>query len=71
MRSLLKKALFDLVKRVRENLRKKHREETTYLHDLFFGRSFELRVEKERREAIERNFIGSVISIKISILVIF
>ena len=48
MRSLLK-ILFDLVKVGT------HREETTCHYDLF-GRSFELRAEKERREAIERIF---------------
>ena len=68
MRSLLKR-LFDLVKvrRISEG----HTEKRQHVFVTFFGRSFELRVEKERREAIERNFLGSVISIKISILVVF
>ena len=67
MRSLLK-MLFDLVKV--ETLRGTHKEETTCHYDLF-GQSFEFRAEKERREAIEKKILGSVISIKISILVVF
>ena len=49
----------------------RHTERRQHVFMTFFGQSFELRVEKERREAIERNFLGSVISIKISILVVF
>ena len=63
MRSLLK-MLSDLVKV------ETHKEGTTCHYDLF-GQSFELRAEKERREAIERIFLGSVISIKIFFLVVF
>ena len=48
MRSLLQ-MLSDLV------MVKTHKEETTCHYDLF-GRSFELRAEKERREAIESIF---------------
>ena len=63
MRGLLQ-TLFDLVKV------ETHREGTKNRSDLFGG-SFELRAEKKRTEAIESIHLGSVISIKISFLVIF
>ena len=62
-------ALFDLVKV--ERISEENTERRQHIFMTFFGQNFELRVEKERREAIERNFLGSVISIKIFILVVF